>query len=560
MQQDRLSRADVLERTAGGSAGAGLIVFALDLLTIGLVAAVVVLMILGPGIYEPFGVRLKLRTANNPVTIALAAVLLRIALGPSVPVLRSPRVSSWLGAAVARVSSVASAGPRAGSAARIVLWCAAITLAARLFQAWWHPGFATGDDVEIHEMTLGALWNTGWPVWDLRSAFYPMTFVYPWQALAQTAGAVDVPALVLAGRVPLAVLSTITVWLAWLAGRKLAGPEAGLVAAVLVAIAKLQVGYGSTELPRPLAATLLTAAFLVLLSPGARRAAAGGVLIGVAAALRFSEAVFLLPAAVHVWTFGRRRDTLPLVAGAAFTAIAITALADAAYWGEPLRSVRHAWTFTLADRLSSRGFQPFHYYISALQHWTNWIVAGFACLAWKNPAARPALIWTILPIVVLSALPHKENRYLIPVVPFLSIAAAAGIIDAGRRARGSGSARYRAAFAALLAAAALYELGEWRLRRSDDAVALARYVRGADPQGGVGVDQLWRAGGRLYLSGRRTLVDLAPESIEAVARSGEVSWLLLHVDTVNRQQLEPTLTAAGWRREVAEGEYLLFAR
>jgi hypothetical protein len=39
-----------------------------------------------------------------------------------------------------------------------------------------------------------------------------------------------------------------------------------------------------------------------------------------------------------------------------------------------------------------------------------------------------------------------------------------------------------------------------------------------------------------------------------------VSWLLLHVDTVNRQQLEPTLTAAGWRREVAEGEYLLFAR
>jgi hypothetical protein len=251
---------------------------------------------------------------------------------------------------------------------------------------------------------------------------------------------------------------------------------------------------------------------------------------------------------------------LPLLAGAALTAIAITALADAAYWGEPLRSVRHAWTFTLADRLSSRGFQPFHYYISALQHWTNWILAGFACLAWKNPAARPVLIWTILPIVVLSALPHKENRYLIPVVPFLSIAAAAGIIGAERRIRSSAWTRSRAALAALVAAAALYEVGEWRLRRSDDAVALARYVRDEDPRGGVGVDQLWRAGGRLYLSGRRTLVDLSPETIADAARSGEVSWLLLHVDTVNRQQLEPKLSSAGWRRHADRGEYLLFAR
>lgn len=546
-------------RATSGAVATAVGVFALDLLLIGLMAAVGVLIVNGPGIYGPFGIRLKLRTANNPVSIAVAIALLRIAIGSSIPFLRSRRLSSWVRESTDRLSSIATgAGPI--RPLTLVLSCVVVSGAARLFQAWRHPGFVTGDDVEIHEMTIGALWSAQWPIWDLRSAFYPMTFVYPLQALVRSLGADDVHTLVFAGRAVVAVVSAAAIWLIWLAGKRLAGPPVGVLAAAILAISKLQVGYGSTELPRPVAATLLAGAFVLVLSPGGWRAAGAGALIGTAAALRFSEAVFVIPAGLYLRFSGRRRDAAALAALAATAAIAITTVADAAYWGEPLRSVRRAWDYTLADRLSSRGFQPVHYYLSALQHWTNWIIAGFACVAWRSPAATPALIWTVLPIAVLSALPHKENRYLVPVIPFLAIAAAVGISRVARSVAGGSSLRQRHVFAALLLAAALYEAGEWRLRRSDDAVILARYVRERDASGGVAVEQLWRAGGMLYLSGRRTLVDLAPETVLSAAHSGDVSWLLLHIDTVNRHQFEPILAAAGWRRHSSAGEYLLFDR
>jgi hypothetical protein len=562
MRDERRTATDVLaaaDRPRPGALATAVAVFALDLLLIGLIAAVGVLIVNGPGIYEPFGIRLKLRTANNPVSIAVAVALVRVGIGSPIPIFRSRRLASWLRDAANRASSIAS-GAAPIRTQTFVLLCVVVSGAARLFQAWRHAGFVTGDDVEIHEMTLGALWSAPWPVWDLRSAFYPMTFVYPLQALARSLGADDVHTLVFAGRAVVGVLSAAAIWLVWVAGKRLGGLSVGVMAAALLAISKLQVGYGSTELPRPVAATLLASAFVLVLSPGGWRAAGAGALIGCAAALRFSEAVFVLPAGLYLWLSGRRRDAAALAALAATAAIAITAVADAAYWGEPLRSVRRAWDYTLADRLSSRGFQPVHYYLSALQHWTNWIIAGFACVAWRMPAARPALIWTVLPIAVLSALPHKENRYLVPVIPFLAIAAAVGISRVARSVAQRSSLRHRYVFATLLLAAVLYEVGEWRLRRSDDAVVLARYVRERDAIGGVAVEQLWRAGGMLHLSGRRTLVDLTPETVLSAAQSGDVSWLLLHIDTVNRHQFEPMLAAAGWRRHSSAGEYLLFER
>jgi hypothetical protein len=562
MRDERRTATDVLaaaDRPRPGALATAVAVFALDLLLIGLIAAVGVLIVNGPGIYEPFGIRLKLRTANNPVSIAVAVALVRVGIGSPIPIFRSRRLASWLRDAANRASSIAS-GAAPIRTQTFVLLCVVVSGAARLFQAWRHAGFVTGDDVEIHELTLGALWSAPWPVWDLRSAFYPMTFVYPLQALARSLGADDVHTLVFAGRAVVGVLSAAAIWLVWVAGKRLGGLSVGVMAAALLAISKLQVGYGSTELPRPVAATLLASAFVLVLSPGGWRAAGAGALIGCAAALRFSEAAFVLPAGLYLWLSGRRRDAAALAALAATAAIAITAVADAAYWGEPLRSVRRAWDYTLADRLSSRGFQPVHYYLSALQHWTNWIIAGFACVAWRMPAARPALIWTVLPIAVLSALPHKENRYLVPVIPFLAIAAAVGISRVARSVAQRSSLRHRYVFATLLLAAVLYEVGEWRLRRSDDAVVLARYVRERDAIGGVAVEQLWRAGGMLYLSGRRTLVDLTPETVLSAAQSGDVSWLLLHIDTVNRHQFEPMLAAAGWHRHSSAGEYLLFER
>lgn len=315
-----------------------------------------------------------------------------------------------------------------------VVVCVAVSFVARAFQAWQYPGFATGDDVEIHVMTLRALLRTEWPIWDLRSAFYPLAFIYPAQALAHAFGADDVHTLVFAGRTVVVLVSTAAIWLTWVAARPMLGDGTAALAAALVAISKVHMAYGSSELPRPVAATLLIGAF-ALLSRGSTVATAiwAGGLIGLAAALRFSEAVFVVPAALHLWLGDRRAHAALLAATAGVVAAAITAVADLAYWGSAFYSLGNAWDYTLLDRLSSRGFQPFHYYLTSLQHWTNWITAGFACVGWRERALRQAVLWGALPIAILSALPHKESRYLIPMVPFIAICAASGIARAVQR-------------------------------------------------------------------------------------------------------------------------------
>ena len=533
--------------------------FVIDALLVVVLGAVTLLIVAGPGIYEPFGVRIKLRTANNPVTLALALALMRLWLFPSGRFLgfgKPPASLRGFFDALTRFTNDPDSYPRAR---RFVLTCLVASLVARAFQAWMYPGFVTGDDVEIHEMTLRTLFGKDWPVWDLRSAFYPFTFIYPAQAIAHVFGA-DVHSLVAVGRMVVVLASTAAIWLTWVAARPMLGDGAAAVAAALVAVSKLNLGYGSSELPRPVAATLLIGAFALLVRRSTIAAAAGaGGLIGIAAALRFSEAMFVIPAALHLWLAGKRVHAAVLTGIAGVVACAITATADAIYWGSAFHSLRSAWEYTLLDRQSSRGFQPWYDYL-LLQTWTNWIVGGLVCLAWREPRVRPAVWWTIVPIAILSALPHKESRYVIPVVPFVSICAAAGLTRAIQWTRTAASPRWREALVVALAAALLYDLGEWRLRRSNDAVAMAQFLRRTDPAGGVAVERIWQAGGSLYLSDRSLLLDVKEEDVSRLMASPDVAWLALRVETVTRYRHERALEAAGWHRHSQFGEYALFQR
>src|SRR5207342_3233171 len=100
----------------------------------------------------------------------------------------------------------------------------------RVFLAWASPGFFSGDDVEIHEMTLGTLLGKPWSVWALRCPFFPMTFVYPAQWLALQLGLSSAGGLVLAGRTVVALVSTGAIPLVWCVARRLAPDEPRLAA------------------------------------------------------------------------------------------------------------------------------------------------------------------------------------------------------------------------------------------------------------------------------------------------------------------------------------------
>jgi hypothetical protein len=177
-----------------------------------LAAFIAVVTVSGGGVFDWAGVRVSARSIGNPLVALLLSYALRWWSSPTLPFFAFTAVTpksleerslALLETFVARLQELSIA-----SAVRIVAVLSAAVLIVKLSIILSHPGFITGDDVEIQEMTLGHLLGTSWSTWDLRSAAYPMTVVYPVQAAAHALGTTDTGALVSVGRTAAAALSS----------------------------------------------------------------------------------------------------------------------------------------------------------------------------------------------------------------------------------------------------------------------------------------------------------------------------------------------------------------
>lgn len=536
------------------------VVILLDALACLLAIAIVAIALTGGGVFDIGGLRVSARSVGNPVAALLLVGVIRYALAGA---------PGWLDrrcTALVRSAHDALADLTGQRAWRIVFALAAFSLIVKLANAWSHPGFFSGDDVEVQEMSLAALFDRDWRAWTLRSAFFPMVFIHPAHAVASWLGATDPATLVAAGRTVVAVLSTLTVPLVFAAGRRLDGVATGVIAAFFVATSHLLVTFGGTELPRPVSAMLLAGAFVLLLRRGSWPVATAAVLVGIAAALRFSEAIFVLPAALMLLIERRWSAAALFVAVAAATGVLIQAIADQAYWGASFFSLRQAIDYTLVQKQSTRGFQPPWHYFTTLPEWSTIVVAGLAVYgAWRG-AWQPAL-WAGLPIVVLSALPHKEARYLLPIVPFVGLLAGLGLwrIMHGLRQPAASPRWAPLAVTAAVAASTLISISGFHVQRTDGEVALARSIAAEGDVTGVGVEQLWRWGGRLYLGGFPALLDIdgrvgSAAELAVIAQQTSLTVIALRTDTCDRldcgevtrasgldDQSTPQTTAAGYR-------------
>ncbi len=198
--------------------------------------------------------------------------------------------------------------------------------------------------------------------------------------------------------------------------------------------------------------------------------------------------------------------------------------------------------------------------------WSNWTIVVLAIVgSWHS---RILLTWTWLPLAVLSCLPHKESRYVIPIIPFVAIAAAAGIrrvVQAASAPDASGWTAVAGGFLApLVLLASFQDAGGWRLARSNEEVRLARFLnaRGRD---GLAVEQSWRLGGGPYLSAHEPVVAIdAARLRDAVSRHNafkDVKWIALREGTARRLDVLE-MRSLGFERDLAwEGQgYWLFTR
>jgi hypothetical protein len=159
-----------------------------------------------------------------------------------------------------------------------------------------------------------------------------------------------------------------------------------------------------------------------------RRAFAVGLLLGAAFICRYTLIV-CVPLVLLDYNFRVRfRELFACLAGLAI-ACALLGIVDAATWGRPFRSVveyfRYNW---LEDGASEHGVMPQAFY------WTSAFVErlGFARWLLLVPMVvglrrhwRLIVGW-LVPLLAMSTIKHKEERFLLSIWPFVLVAAASG--------------------------------------------------------------------------------------------------------------------------------------
>jgi len=232
----------------------------------------------------------------------------------------------------------------------------------------------------------------------------------------------------------LSAFSLSTVLVAWLWARRLAGPEAGLLAAVVAATWFELVYFGAKPLTEALASeTLLLSAFFLCSVPRPTRTAllAGGALLGLTLVLR----VHLTPAIAFVALAGCLRSSSSgwFACGAAFAFVVIAAGSlDWATWGNPFYSF---WANVEAnlvhDKASQFGVSPWYGYVRQYAFLWSGFVVPLAIVALYGARRAPLLL--IVPALIVashSVIGHKEYRFIFPSVPFVLLAASFGTADA----------------------------------------------------------------------------------------------------------------------------------
>lgn len=375
---------------------------------------------------------------------------------------------------------------------------------ARIGLSSFYFGFHTGDDVEI--LQAGFMRALGWPYepWEIRNLLVSDLFVAPVIRLLSALGVESTRTMIWLASAPFILLASVNVWLVFRITRHwLESEGAALLAGGLYAFHWLALGYGSTVYPRTVSTTCVLLAASVLWGTWKLRPKpllAGG-LVGIAWAIRYSEAIFLLPLLATIWLEGeRRRDRVlrsaTLIAGFSLVSLLTVGLEDWLTWGTPFASLVAFARYTLIERQASSldPHQPWYWYLWRLP---KWLPLTLLPLMWRARRVSRSLVmalFALLPLLTLSAIHHKQLRYLQGVIPFVAILAAAGAWSFWRSGRRS-TVKVLAVLSVLLALTGLSFL----TKQSMPAVLAAQHLGASPEPGSICLSQSWAYGENLYL-------------------------------------------------------------
>jgi hypothetical protein len=404
------------------------------------------------------------------------------------------------GSSISATDESKTDGAAGFSPAAVVAFAVLAATALRAFLAHRYYGFLTGDDVEIAQEAFRRAIGLQYVPWDVRSLLIPDLLVAPLIKVFVLAGVDDRMVLAEVARWPFIVLAGVNIVLVYILGRRWYDEKTGAIATVLYAAHWMPSVLGSTLFPRTVAVTcILLGAILLSGEESFARSCLAGVLAAFALTARYSEAIYLV--SLIVIAAPSRRRLAGLVTGFAIGVAAFLGAYDQLTWGRPFGSLIAfaELTFVRQDASSRIVAQPGWWYLANLPHW---LPLTLLPLLFVRSDRRRLFAFIVVPLLALSAIYHKELRYLQVIVPFALLLAAHGF-------RAWPWRRWIAVALVVLA----IPLGAARLggveRRSTNAVDAARWMAARHPRV-VALTQPWAYGGRIFLGNAPSIHDIPP--------------------------------------------------
>ncbi|MGZ3461835.1 MAG: hypothetical protein ACXU86_25360, partial [Archangium sp.] len=232
------------------------------------------------------------------------------------------------------------------------------------------------------------------------------------------------------------VLGAATAWGSWRLARAYgASALAAAAGASLFALAAVPLYFAPRALSENASALPVVLGLALALAPGASRRAgvAGASLLGLAVLLRLQNGVFcagLLAVLAARRDWRAARDALAVLAGWAF----LFGLLDRLTWGRWFHSALVYLDFNLVQgKAAAWGTAPFEYYGHVLLRSMGAVTLVGLGLSLLAARRAPGLLGLAAAFFVLHALqPHKELRFLVPVLPLFAALAGVGL-DSVRR-------------------------------------------------------------------------------------------------------------------------------
>jgi len=345
------------------------------------------------------------------------------------------------------VSSAAAAPatvepPREGSLARFWPYAAVLAVAApvRLWAAVADQGLFWPDEIyqsleQAHRFAFG----NGLIPWEFqegaRSWLFPGLIGLLWK-VAHALGVRDALSLIVIAKVAVVAVGLCGIALAMRFAERLAGVSGALIAGALCAAMPAMVVYAARCMTETVSGPLLIGAALLVLEGGGRRAQLAGLLAGASVFFRYQNGLVTAGLLVVLLVQRRNRDALQYALFAAAVGLAGGAL-DWVTWGQPFHSFALYLKFNLIEgKAANWGTSPIYYYLQ-----TAWSAAGPLALlipvglAFAWPRARAYVVLVLAYVLAHALVPHKEYRFLVPILPLCFALVGAGLAGLLERLR-----------------------------------------------------------------------------------------------------------------------------